>query len=209
MVYITLPEAGLLYNLRDGASEVALFLEQVGQEDAVVAALGPELAGYDVDSWETLRPEFRETMETKAAVTGFMGIVVVLIASIGILNLMMMAVFERTREMGVLAALGMKGRQIMGLYLLEGTFIGIVGAAIGCTLGAVLLWWLSQVGIDFASAQGMGEITALMGERLYPTVSPGDIVSRGVLVAVVAALASLYPAWQASRQQPAEALHHV
>jgi ABC-type lipoprotein release transport system permease subunit len=55
----------------------------------------------------------------------------------------------------------------------------------------------------------MGEITALMGERLYPSMSAGDIISRGVLVAIVAALASLYPAWQASRQQPAEALHHV
>ncbi len=209
MVFITLPEAGLLYNLRDEATEVTLFLEQVGQEGAVVTALQADLPGYDVDSWETLRPEFRQTMDTKSSVTGFFGIVVVLIASIGILNLMMMAVFERTREMGVMAALGMTGRQIMGLYLLEGTFIGIVGAVIGCTLAAALLWWLSQVGIDYSSAQGAGEITALLGERLYPSITLGEIASRGVLVAVVAALASVYPAWQASRQQPAEALHHV
>jgi ABC-type lipoprotein release transport system permease subunit len=65
------------------------------------------------------------------------------------------------------------------------------------------------VGIDFSSAQGMGEITALMGERVYPSLSATDIFTRGVLVAVVAALASLYPAWQASQQQPAEALHRV
>ena len=209
MVFITLSEAGLLYNLRDEATEVTLFLEQVGQEEAVVTALQAELPGYDVDSWETLRPEFRETMDTKSAITGFFGIVVVLIASIGILNLMMMAVFERTREMGVLAALGMEGRQIMGLYLLEGTFIGIVGAVIGCALAAALLWWLGQVGIDYSSAQGSGEMVALMGDRLYPSISAADIISRGVLVAFVSALASLYPAWQASRQQPAEALHHV
>ena len=209
MVYITLPEAGLLYNLRDGATEVTLFLERVGQEGKVVAELEAGLPGYDVDSWETLRPEFRQTMETKAAFTSFFGIIVVLIASIGILNLMMMAVFERTREMGVLAALGMKGRQIMALFLLEGTMIGILGAVIGCLLSAVLLWWLSQVGIDFSAAQGMGELTALMGDRVYPTVYAVDIISRGILVAVVAALASLYPAWQASQQQPAEALHHV
>ena len=199
----------MLYNLRDQATEVTLFLEKVGQEGAVVTALQAALPGYDVDSWETLRPEFRQTMDTKASVTAFFGVVVVLIASIGILNLMMMAVFERTREMGVLAALGMTGRQIMALYLLEGTFIGIVGAVIGCTLAAALLWWLAQVGINFSAAQGMGEITALMGERLYPSITLGEIAGRGVLVAVVAALASLYPAWQASRQQPAEALHHV
>ena len=62
----------------------------------------------------------------------------IVIASIGILNLMLMAVFERTREMGVLAALGMKGRQVMGLFLLEGSLIGVVGAVIGGGLGLSL-----------------------------------------------------------------------
>ncbi|MCZ7674054.1 MAG: FtsX-like permease family protein, partial [Chloroflexi bacterium] len=71
---------------------------------------------------------------------------VVLIASIGILNLMLMAVYERTREMGVLAALGMKGRQITSLFLLEGTFIGAFGAFIGVILGALLVFVLAQSG---------------------------------------------------------------
>jgi ABC-type lipoprotein release transport system permease subunit len=208
-VLITLSEAQSLYGLRDQATEVTLFLESVGQEKTVGAALADALPEYEIDSWETLRPELRETMDTKSAFTGFFGIVVVLIASIGILNLMLMATFERTREMGVLAALGLKSRQIMALFLLEGTFIGVVGAVLGCTLGAALLGWLSQVGLDFSFASGMGEIVALMGERLYPTVSVSDIASRGVLVAIIAALAALYPAWQASRQEAAEALHHV
>jgi ABC-type lipoprotein release transport system permease subunit len=138
-----------------------------------------------------------------------MGLIVVLIASIGVLNLMMMAVFERTREMGVLAALGMKGRQIMGLFLLEGALIGGVGAIIGCILGGLLLGIVGQVGIDLGYASGMGEITALMGDRLYPSVTLVGIVSRGAVVAIIATLASLYPAWQASRKEPAEALHHV
>ena len=56
-----------------------------------------------MDSWTTLRPEVEETLDTKGAVTTFFGFVVLLIASIGMLNLMLMAVFERTREMGVLA----------------------------------------------------------------------------------------------------------
>jgi ABC-type lipoprotein release transport system permease subunit len=55
----------------------------------------------------------------------------------------------------------------------------------------------------------MGEITALMGSRIYTSFSVPDIVGRGFAVAVIAALASLYPAWQASRQEPAMALHHV
>jgi ABC-type lipoprotein release transport system permease subunit len=209
-VLITLPEAQLLYNLRDQATEVTLVLQRVGQENDVLAALRPQFAGYEIDSWETLRPELRQTMDTKGAVTSFFGFVVLLIASIGVLNLMLMAVFERTREMGVLAALGMKGRQVMGLFLLEGTLIGVVGAVIGCTLGTLLLLALGQIGLDFSSAtQGMGEITALMGDRIYPSFTLTGIVGRGVAVAVIAALASLYPAWQATRQEPAQALHYV
>jgi len=209
LVFITLPEAQTLYNLRDQVTEIAVSLQHVGQEAPVLAALQADLPGYEVDSWITLKPEIRQTMDTKQVFVGFFGIVVLLIASIGILNLLLMAVFERTREMGVLAALGMKGRHIMSLFLLEGTLIGAVGALIGCALGGALVWLVGRVGIDFSTAAGVGEITALMGERLYPSITLGGTVGRGVTVAVIAALASLYPAWQASRKEPVETLHHV
>ena len=208
---ITLPEAQTLYDLRDQATEITIVLQQVGQEDAVLKTLQTAFPGYEIDSWETLRPELRQTMDTKAAVSSFFGLIVVLIAAIGVLNLMLMAVFERTREMGVLAALGMKGRQIMGLFLLEGALIGVVGAVIGCAIGAVILLVFAQVGIDLSvmSNANMGEITALMGDRLYTSFSLPGVISRGITVAVIAALAAFYPAWQAARQEPAEALHHV
>jgi ABC-type lipoprotein release transport system permease subunit len=166
------------------------------------------LPGYEIDDWDTLRPELRQAMDTKAVTTTFISFVVLLIASIGILNLMLMAVFERTREMGVLAALGMKGRQIMGLFLLEGTLIGVVGAVIGCIIAVGLLLIMGQTGLDLGQSD-MGEVTAMMGSRIYPTVAAPDVIVRGVVVAIIAALASLFPAWQASRQEPAQALHHV
>jgi putative ABC transport system permease protein len=103
----------------------------------------------------------------------------------------------------------MKGRQVMALFLLEGTLIGVLGAAIGCLIGVILLAWLKHVGLDISFASGFGEISALMGSRIYPSIAPADILGRGVTVTIIAAMASLYPAWQASRKQPAEALHHV
>jgi len=209
MAFVTLPEAQMLFNLRDQATEVAVSLQNVGQEGATITALQAALPQYEVDSWATLRPEIREALQTKLAFTSFFGIFVILIASIGILNLQLMAVFERTREMGVLAALGMKGRQVMGLFLLEGTLIGVLGAVIGGLLGGLLMGVLSRVGIDFSFGAGLGEITALMGDRLYPTITVGGIISRGVIVILIAALASFYPAWQAARKEPADALHHV
>ncbi len=210
MVLIPLTDAQTLYNLRGQATEAAIFLKAIGSEDTVMAALQANLPDYEVDSWQTLKPDLRQALDTKFAFSSFFGIVVLFIASIGILNLMLMAVFERTREMGVLAALGMKGRQVMGLFLLEGSLIGVVGAVLGCGLGLILIAAMGQVGIDLSSfTTGMGDVGALMGSRLYPVITVADLLSRAVLVVVIAAIASLYPAWQASRKEPAQALHHV
>lgn len=209
IVYMSLSDAQTLYNLRDQSTEAVIFLQRAGNEDALMSTLQGDLPSYEVDTWRSLRPEITQTMQTKLAVTTFFGIVILLIAGIGILNLMLMASFERTREMGVLAALGMKGRQIMGLFLLEGALIGVVGALIGCTVGGLLVGWVGTVGIGFGNISGMGEIGALMGDRIYPAITAGDLISRGVLVVGITSLAALYPAWQASRREPATALHHV
>jgi ABC-type lipoprotein release transport system permease subunit len=209
IVYMPLADAQTLYNLRGQATEAVIFLQKVGDETSLMATLQGDLPAYEVDTWETLRPEIQQALQAKLAVTTFVGLVILLIASIGILNLMLMAVFERTREMGVLSALGMKGRQIMGLFVLEGAMIGLVGALIGCCLGALLVGVLGTVGLDLSGYSGMGEVMALLGDRLYPTIGVADVVSRGVLVVALTSLASLYPAWQASRQEPAIALHHV
>jgi ABC-type lipoprotein release transport system permease subunit len=209
LVFLTLPEAQSLYNLSGQATEVSISLQSVGQEGNVMKALQTALPGYEVDSWKTLKPEIAQAMATKFTFTSFFGLVVVFIACIGILNLMLMAVFERTREMGVLAALGLKARQVMGLFLLEGTLMGAVGALLGCVLGAGLILLVARQGIDVSATSGMGEATALLGSRIYPVVTVGDFISRAITVTVIAALASLYPAWQASRKEPAQALHHV
>lgn len=210
IVFIPLVDAQTLYNLRGQVTEVSIFLKQIGAEAGVMTALQTQLPNYEVDSWQTLKGDLTETLATKFAFTSFFGIVVILIASIGILNLMLMAVFERTREMGVLSALGMKGRQIMGLFLLEGSLIGVVGAVVGCGLGFLLLALVGSVGIDLSKfSSGLGDLGALMGSKLYPVVTAADLFSRAVLVVIITAIASLYPAWQASRREPAQALHHV
>lgn len=210
VAFITLTEAQSLFNMNNQATEVAISLTDVMQESTVIPALQAALPGYEVDSWKTLKPEITGTMASKQMFVSMIGLIVILIASIGILNLQLMAVFERTREMGVLAALGMKGRQIMALFLLEGVLIGVVGAVIGCLVGVGVVFLIRQMGgISFASISGMGEVTALMGDHLMPMLTLVDVISRGVIVAVIAAFASLYPAWQASRKEPAAALHHV
>jgi putative ABC transport system permease protein len=208
MVYISLAEAQTLFDLRDQATEVVVALQSVGQEKTVVAALQAALPAYEVASWQELNPEMNQSLEIDKQVMSIFGMVVLLIAGVGILNLMLMAVFERTREIGLLAAMGLKRHEILVLFLLEGVFIGLLGSLVGGLLGGLVVGGIGQVGIKFSIAE-MGEMMALLGDRLYPTLQIDLLLGRALTVAVIAALASIYPAWQASKREPAEALHYV
>jgi ABC-type lipoprotein release transport system permease subunit len=213
LLYMNLPAAQLLFNLRGHETEIAVVLEDLGREGELIEAIAPTLPNYEVDSIFTLRPEFAEAMATDRAMGVLIGGIMLIMAGIGILNLMLMAVYERTREMGVLAALGMKGRQTMALFLLEGAFIGLVGAVIGCIASWLIVAAVGRSGIDltmFTQDLGeLGDIYALMGSRLYPAISTSTIVQYGLAAIIVAVLASLIPAYQASRKEPAESLHFV
>jgi ABC-type lipoprotein release transport system permease subunit len=213
-VFVSLPEAQTLFDLRDQATEIGVYLDGVGQEAAVVDRLQPVLPGYEVDAWDTLDPTTKELMAIEDQVMGAFGLVILSIAGIGILNLMLMAVFERTREIGILGAMGLKRWETMVLFLLEGIMIGLLGALIGCLLGGAMAAYFGRVGIDIMSLYGtdisdMSEFMGLMGDRLYFRIGIDVFVQRTLTVAIIAALASLYPAWQASKQEPAEALHYV
>jgi ABC-type lipoprotein release transport system permease subunit len=215
MVYVSLLEAQTLFDLRGQATEVAVHLEQVGQEPPVVERLQTALPGYEVDAWDTLDPSTKQMMEIEAQVMNMFGLIILLIAGVGILNLMLMAVFERTREIGLLAAMGLKRRETVALFLLEGVMIGLLGALAGSVLGGVIGAYFGRVGIDWTALYGgvdmgeFGELIGLMGDRLYLRIGIGVLVERALTVGVIAALASLYPAWQASKREPAEALHYV
>ncbi|HSR33804.1 MAG TPA: ABC transporter permease [Anaerolineae bacterium] len=214
MVYVSLREAQTLFDLRDQATEIGVYLEGVGQEAAVVERLQGALPGYEVDAWDTLDPTIKELMAIEDQVMGAFGLIILSIAGIGILNLMLMAVFERTREIGILGAMGLKRGETMVLFLLEGVLIGLLGALIGCLLGGLIGAYLGRVGIDIMSLYGtdlsdMSEFMGLLGDRLYFRIGIDVFVQRALTVAIIAALASLYPAWQAARQEPAEALHYV
>jgi ABC-type lipoprotein release transport system permease subunit len=211
LVYVSLLEAQTLFDLRDQATEVAIYLERVGQEPPVVETLQAALPGYEVDAWDTLDPSAKQMMELEAQIMDMFGLVILLIAGVGILNLMLMVVFERTREIGLLAAMGLKRRETVALFLLEGVLIGMLGALAGSVLGGAVGAYYGRVGFDFMALYGgvdVGEYSGLIG-LMGVRIGIGVLVERALTVGVIAALASLYPAWQASKREPAEALHYV
>jgi ABC-type lipoprotein release transport system permease subunit len=208
-IYISLAEAQDLYGLPGQSTEVMVTLKQIGGEKAVMDALKPALTGYEMSSWQTSFPELEAALTTKSGAMNVFGVIILLISGIGILNLLLMAVFERTREIGVLGALGMKPGQISILFLLEGAMMGLVGLAAGVGLGMLVNGWLGSVGMDYSQFSSMTSYMALISGRVYPSLGLEKLLQRGLTVVIIAILASLYPAREAARHEPATALHYV
>ncbi len=208
-VYMSLGEAQSLFDLMDQSTEIAIVLKVLGQEPEVIAALEPQLPGYEIDTWRNNYPELLAAITTKNGVMNIFSVVILVIAGIGILNLLLMAVYERTREIGLLGALGLKPRQISWLFILEGTMMGMVGVATGILLGLAFNGLLRRVGLDFSAMGGVTEYMALISGRIYPSWGTEKLLSRALTVGIISALAAFFPAREAARREPAEALHHV
>lgn len=208
-LYISLSEAQRLYDLGDSVTEVIIYAEVTGKEKPIVNALNESLSGYEISTWHTAIPELSSTVELKNAVmTGF-SIVILGIASIGLFNILLMAIYERTQEIGLLGAIGLKPRQISLLFLYEGIMIGLVGAVVGVVMGFGITSIIGIFGINYGFAVDMVDYMALMGTQIYPAFDLNLTLQRAGLLAVISALAALYPAIEASRREPADALHHV
>lgn len=208
-VYISLAEAQELYGMRDQSTEIAIVLKELGKEAGVIGAMQPVLPGYEVESWDTNYPELKTTISTKTAVMNIFSVIILFIAGIGILNLLLMAVYERTREIGLMGALGLKPRQISLLFVLEGALMGVVGVGAGILMGLIFNAILRMVGLDFSSYGTLTSYMALIQDRIYPSWGLENLLSRSLTVAIIAALSAFYPAFEASRREPAEALHYV
>ncbi len=207
-VYISLGEAQALYDV-PGSTEVAIFLAKLGQENSVIDSMKPALPGYEIESFEANYPDMASAINTKSGVMDIFSVIIIAIAGVGILNLLLMAVYERTREIGVLGAMGLKPRQISLLFILEGIMIGLVGVAAGIVLGLALNGYLMRVGLDFGNLNTAASYMSLIQSRAYPTWGIEKLPMRVSMIVIISALAALIPATEAGRREPAEALHFV
>jgi putative ABC transport system permease protein len=122
-----------------------------------------------------------------------------------IVNTLLMSVFERTREIGILSSIGMKGRQIVSLFLAEASLLALGGIAFGSLAGWALAAYFGRVGIYFGDLGISGGM--VLPDRIYPFLTLESAVNLIITAFIVTLLASLYPARMASRMEPVEALH--
>ncbi len=209
MVFLSLQNAQTLLNIGEDVTEIVIMVDNPEHIGEVTALLQQNLRennyNYDVLHWEELSPELAQFSEMEKSMSFLFLSIVIVVAAIGILNTMLMAVYERVKEVGVMAAFGYKGRDILVLFVAEGLIIGVIGAVIGCILGMGINYYLSVAGIDFAGA----EVVEFMETRVYTRLTLSDVVYPFFFAVGIALLAALYPAYRASRLEPVEALRHV
>jgi len=156
---------------------------------------------FDVNTWEKLSP-FYNIASMIDIMTLFIKLMLIAIVLISIMNVMIMAVYERVREIGTMAAIGTLPRKILAMFVLEGFSMGIVGALIGSLLSAAAIYGIFAARISFNFSRQTGLI-------LTPGVDPSALLTISGIVIAVSILASLQPALKAARMDPIEALGHV
>ena len=179
-------------------------VEEVAQSIRAGLGLGEKKqkgGGIEVHTWSQLSP-FANIANMIDLMTFFIKLMLIAIVLISILNVMIMAVYERVREIGTIAAIGTLPRKILSLFLVEGFCLGVTGAVVGVVfgLGIILALYISKITFNFGQATGL---------ILAPTIAPIEVVTASLMVIIVSVLASLQPAFKASRMEPIDALRHV
>jgi len=191
-------------------SEIALRLKNFGKLQQVYQDLEARLCGeknkegkpiFEVHTWENLSP-FYNIARMIDMMTLFIKLMLIAVVLISIMNVMIMAVYERVREIGTMAAIGTLPGKILYLFLFEGFLLGAIGALIGSILSIAMIY-----GINLAKfTYDFGRQTGIV---LSATVNLQDLLVISGIVIAVAVVASLQPAFKASRMDPIQALGYV
>ncbi len=223
---VALLETGSVALDRGGAwlrlSELQRFMVLPGQVHEVVAvapgrdaiptmldACGPtvERRGLLLRSWRDVNPQMGQMIDMSDVFTGLFAFMILGAAALGVLNTMLMSVFERTRELGVFRALGMRPDQMVALVLVESAALAVVATAIGAPVGLALVGYLSVVGMDLSSMMsgfsmmGMNFNTVWMGE-----LHPHKMALTVLGLFVITLGAAVWPAVRAARLKPVDAM---
>jgi putative ABC transport system permease protein len=190
--------------------EVAIRLHDFDKLGKVYADISSKLAEFinkkgmpefEIHTWDKLSP-FSNIAKMIDFMTITMKIIMIAIVLISILNVMMMSVYERVREIGTMSAIGTAPSRIMGLFLAEGLLLGLISTIIGNVIGLAGIFVLNIYKISFA----FGRQDNLL---LAPTVNITELLWVSCIVLLISVFASLQPAYKASRMEPVDALGHV
>jgi ABC-type lipoprotein release transport system permease subunit len=202
-VFLPLDKAQTITRTEGYASTIFVLLNDGEQTQAVAGAL--KSSQYEVITWQDMNELLTQFDQMSSGYMVVLYLIVLGITATVIVNTLVMAVFERTREIGILAAMGMRGGRIMAMFFTESVLLTLGGIFIGLVLGGLAVAYATNVGFYIGNYGGIEGF--LLRDRIFAHLALGDALSLIVTAFIVSLLAALYPAILAARLEPVDALH--
>jgi len=215
-VFVTLADAEGFLDLEGLRTEMGVRMKSrtnlkasMAESDEVAEAIRIGFPGLEAKSFGELGRQFLEIAKMKAKGAGVIIMVILLISGVGIANTVLMSVYSRVREIGVLRAFGLKPKEITRLFLIEGGIIGLIGSLGGVAFGVLIVTYFVKVGlsIDFMGREMAGGMP--IWGTLYGEWNPGQMVVAAIFGVVVSLFASRSPARKAGKLEVTNALRFV
>ena len=212
-VEIPIDAAQRLYHLDGHVTQVAVHLDSLDATAAATRELGRRLDGNSelvVMPWQQALAELHEAIVLDDAGNYFMMAIIFVIVAIGIFNTVLMSVIERTREFGVMMALGTSRARMFAIVMTEAVVLAIAAALIGLALGLGIHAYFAVHGLDLSQLYGDIEMAGVLIEgRMYSDLSAGVVLEWTAVVIAIVIVSALYPALRATRLDPVEAMRHA
>lgn len=206
LFYIPLDVGQAMLDLEGRATEFAIILKDPDSAVQIANSMNP---GADLSVVPFQHNPLLRYINIATVVYSIFYLVVLLVACSAIANTMLMIVFERTKEIGMMKALGLNNLSIVGLLTIEAGIIGVIGSALGSVFGAILSYWLKYQGIDISMMSSTASADMPFGPIIYTSPTPLIIISAFILGLVVTIIVALLPISRATRINPARALKTV
>jgi ABC-type lipoprotein release transport system permease subunit len=208
VVFMRLEDAQALLGMGRAISEIAIVTTNRKQVAMIQQKLQSVLdAGPEVRTWEQLEPLLVYMIESFDSMAWIAYAAVFIAMAFGIANVLLMAVFERTREIGMMRAVGMSRARVVGMVVLESSLVTMIGLALGVGFG-LLGVWLVRDGIDISAWAGSLDDYGIVSV-LKPAMRRSDLIAPVLIGGITAVLSSFWPALRAGLAKPADALRRI
>lgn len=205
-VYVSINDLNAMLGIEKAFHEIVVLLNEDNDIAALQSQLSKKFPGYKIESWKELSPETDLMVKTTGQYSYIIMVIIMFALAFGIINTMLMAILERTREIGMMVALGTARNRIFFLVLLETVFLTFAGAPVGILIGWAATNYFNLHGLDL-SGMGREMMSSFgFGTTIYPEFPTDKLIGVLLIVFVTAIVSCLFPAVRALKLQPVEAL---